>query len=198
MGQPKWRLPVPGAADPADTFLRRLVSTLLHGGLTHVSVITGAAPVGPGAAWPGADPRVRFVHNERWQDGQLQSLRCGLAATDSLDLEAVMVALVDVPLVRAATVATLIKVWRSTRAPIVRPSRSGAHGHPVIFDRTLFRELLDGDVTQGAKPIVRAHQDEIVDVDVDDPGAFTDFDTPEDLKRLRGDRPGARLSDTPH
>lgn len=98
-----------------------------------------------------------------------------------------MVALVDVPLVTRSTIQKLTHVWRRQRPPIVRPSNGGVHGHPVIFDRVTFHDLLTADLPEGAKTIVHAYRNELVDVEVDDAGAFRDFDTPEDLRGLPSD-----------
>lgn len=45
------------------------------------------------------------------------------------------------------------------------------------------RSLWAADPLQGAKPIVRAHASPEGDVEVDDEGAFTDIDTPEEYAR---------------
>lgn len=180
MGRPKAGVVVPGTE---ATFLSRLVRTLLDAGLAGVTIVTGAAPESVHGAWTDVDARVRFVHNERWSDGQLRSLQRGLEAVERPELEAVMVALVDVPLVEVETVRLLVSTWQRTRAPVVRPARGAEHGHPVIFDRAVFEALKAADTTRGAKPVMRAYADRIVDVAVADEGAFRDFDSPEDLTR---------------
>ena len=91
---------------------------------------------------------------------------------------------VDVPLVSASTVAAVIAAWRRTRAPIVRPANGDRHGHPVIFDRAIFNDLRSADPTVGAKAVFAAHRDRMLNVEVNDPGAFEDIDTPEDYRRL--------------
>jgi molybdenum cofactor cytidylyltransferase len=178
MRRPKAGVILPGTQ---TTFLARIVQSLLDAGLPDVVVVTGASPDAARRAWTGPDGGVRFVHNERWEEGQLGSLQCGLAAIDAPDLEAALVSLVDVPLVQPSTIVRLVGAWRETRAPIVRPSWLGAHGHPVIFDRAVFHELRAASPLEGAKPVIRAHLAQIVHVEVDDPGAFRDFDTPDDL-----------------
>lgn len=182
MGRPKAALPLGG---PGDTFLSRLGGTLLAAGLPRVTVVTGAVPDIVARAWPAADARVRVVHHPGWRAGQLSSLLAGLDAIDDGRLDAIAFALVDVPLVRAATVRALLDAWRTTRAPVVRPSRNGQHGHPVIFDRALFAELRAAEPAHGAKPVVHAHRDTLVDLPVDDDGAFRDADTEEDYEALR-------------
>jgi molybdenum cofactor cytidylyltransferase len=60
------------------------------------------------------------------------------------------------------------------------------HGHPVIFDRVVFDALRAADPAAGAKEVVRARQHEILNVPVEDEGAFVDLDTPEDYRRWGG------------
>jgi molybdenum cofactor cytidylyltransferase len=181
MGRPKATLPL---TDASDTFLARLCATFLEAGVPRVTVVTGAHPGIVVHAWPREDSRVRSIHNTHWSLGQLSSLVAGLNAVDDGRVQAIVVGLVDVPLVRADTVRLLIDTWRATRAPIVRPSRDGHHGHPVVFDRATFDALRAADPMLGAKPVVHAHLDRLIDVPVDDEGAFLDADTAEDYARL--------------
>ncbi len=46
-----------------------------------------------------------------------------------------------------------------------------------MFDRALFAELRAADPSVGAKAVVRAHEQDILNVAVDNPGAFVDVDT---------------------
>ena len=91
--------------------------------------------------------------------------------------------LVDIPLVRTATVTALLRAWERDRAVLVRPLHEGRHGHPVIFGRTLLDALVHADLAHGAKPVVRSFARHAVNVPVDDPGVLIDFDTPEEYAR---------------
>ena len=99
-------------------------------------------------------------------------------------IEAVLMTLVDLPLISADTYARVVRAWRDTRAPIVRPARGELHGHPVIFDRAVFDELRGADPDRGAKAVVRAHAGAIVNVPIDDPGAYDDVDTPQEYEAM--------------
>jgi molybdenum cofactor cytidylyltransferase len=127
---------------------------------------------------------VRVVVNPSPDRGQLSSLQAGLAVIDRPGVEAALVTLVDLPLVTPRTIEAVLDAYRRTRAPIVRPVHAGRHGHPVLFDRRMFDELRRADPAAGAKPIVHAHAPEIVEVTVEDEGAFTDVDTPADYESL--------------
>ena len=175
-----------------ETVLSRIVSALLSGGAPEVVVVAGAHIDAVRHAMPSHQPRARVVEHPRWAEGQLSSLLAGLAAVDDPQLEGVLVTPVDVPLVAPATVAAVIAAWRTGRAPIVRPVQGERHGHPVIFDRAIFADLRAADPHVGAKAVFAIYRDRILNVEVQDPGAFEDMDTPEDYQRLKNLRvPGA-------
>jgi molybdenum cofactor cytidylyltransferase len=180
MGRPKATLPV----DAADTFLARIVGSFHAAGVQDVVVVLGhdAGPIEESMVRQGIAARI--VVNARYEEGQLSSLLAGLEAADRPDVEAVLMTLVDVPLVSAATIESVIERYRATGAPIVRPVRGADHGHPVLMARRLFGLLRAANPGQGAKPIVRAFASSAGDVPCDDDGAFSDVDTPEDYERL--------------
>jgi molybdenum cofactor cytidylyltransferase len=167
-----------------ETVLSRVVSTILCGGVTNIVVVAGAHIDAVRQAMPRNERRARVIEHPGWQQGQLSSLLAGLDAIDAPLIEAVMVTPVDVPLVTPFTVAAVISAWRRTHAPIVRPAAGVRHGHPVIFDRSVFDDLRSADPNIGAKAVFGTYRDQIVNVEVNDSGAFEDIDTPEDYERL--------------
>ena len=181
MGRPKAALP---GGHLGDTFLSRILRTLESARVPDIVVVTGAAPGAVRAAAGRVRRHVRFAQNDAWPAGQLSSLVKGLESRPGQVLEAALVVLVDAPFASIDTMRTVIGTWRRTRAPIVRPARGDVHGHPVIFDRALFDELRAADPQLGAKSVVRAHDRDIINVAVDDAGAFIDVDTEADYRRL--------------
>ena len=181
MGQAKAALPL---GTTGDTVLSRVVTTLLAAGLPSVAVVAGAHIDAVRAAMPRSEPRARVVEHPGWAQGQLSSLLAGLAAVDDPQLEAILVTLADVPLVRPESVAAIVHAWRQTRAPIVRPVDGERHGHPVVFDRAVFDDLRRADPAVGAKAVFAAHASRRLDVPIKDEGAFVDIDTPEDYRNL--------------
>jgi len=188
MGQPKAGLRVsPGG----PTFAAAAVETLRASGVTAVTVVAGAHPEAVTAAVEGLQD-VRVVVHSGWAAGQLSSLRAGLAAVDTPQVDAVLVTLVDCPLVRPATVRRLIDTWERVRAPIVRPAIGARHGHPVIFDRVTFDDLRTAPLEVGAKAVVARWSDAVVNVPVDDAGVLADIDTPADYEAFVRDRGRSR------
>ena len=186
MGRPKALLPCgPGQ----ESFVERIVSRLRLGGVADVLVVGRPED----AALRDALDRIalppRFVENPDPDRGQLSSLLAGLNVADRPGVRGVLALPVDMPDVRAETIAAVCGAFAAARAPIVRASRGGRHGHPVIFGRQVFDELRHADPGAGAKVVLRAHASEIVEVDVDDPGVLVDVDVPEDYERLFGAKP---------
>jgi CTP:molybdopterin cytidylyltransferase MocA len=181
MGRAKAVLPL---GSTGDTVLARGIRGLLAAGLPDVTVVAGAHIDAVRSAMPSNDRRIRIVEHPGWEHGQLSSLIAGLDAVADPQLEALLVTLVDVPLVRPDTVKAVMRAWRSTRAPIARPVDGDHHGHPVIFDASVFAELRAADPRVGAKEVFAAHRGQVLDVPVKDEGAFLDLDTPGDYERV--------------
>jgi molybdenum cofactor cytidylyltransferase len=183
MGRPKALLPI-----GADTFVTRVCRTLLEAGVDDLVVVAGPEQEAIADALAATGLPARVVENRRRDEGQLSSVLAGLAVADRPGVDAVLVHLVDAPLVRPETARAVLDAFFRTHAPIVRPSVGGRHGHPVLFARGVFDELRRADPAVGAKAVVRTHAADICDVQSDDDGAWQDFDTPEDLLGLREDR----------
>ena len=90
-----------------------------------------------------------------------------------------LVHLVDHPYIDASLVDRMIRQFYESKKDIVVPRCRGKRGHPVIFSRRLFGELLDAPMDQGAKAVVNAHGDATLEIETDDEGITVDIDTPE-------------------
>ena len=184
MGRPK---PLLACAD-GSSFLATLSKKLAGAGIAPVVVvIRQGVPLIRSEVAREKLPVV-LAENPAPERGQLSSLLTALDLLESPELEAVAVMPVDQPLVSGETIRRVAEAWRATRAPVVRPTRDGRHGHPVVFDATVFGDLRKADLAQGARAVLRAHASRIEDVPVEDDGAFDDIDTPEDYERLVGVR----------
>ena len=76
---------------------------------------------------------------------------------------------------------------REYRAPaIVSPRYKGKRGHPVVMPLSLRDEITATAPTANLHDVIHHHQDERVDLDVDDAGVNRDVDTRADLERPKG------------
>ena len=182
MGRPKALLPL----GLNETFLTRVVRTLLDAGVDDVVVVLGEAAESIEAGLVRNRVRARVVVNRDFATGQFSSVLKGLDTIDRPGVTAMLMTLVDVPLVAPATVRAVVRRFRETGAPIVRPVRGDDHGHPVLIARSLFAALRAAHPSTGVKPVVRGHASREGDVEVEDDGAFLDIDTPEQYERAIG------------
>jgi len=182
MGRPKALLPDPDGRP----FVARLVRTFAAAGLHDIVIVTGSlhAAIAEAVAADGLPVAPNLVNNPQPALGQVSSLWMGLDAVSRLGVDGMLMTLVDIPLVRASTIQRVIDEWTRSRAPIVRPAVGDRHGHPVLFDRSLFDALRHAPITEGARAVVHANADRIVNVQVDDEGCLLDVDTPADYNAL--------------
>ncbi len=186
MGRDKALLPLGD-----ETFLQHLIA-VLRGKVSPLIVVLGhhaseiERQIAPGAETPGpaaADDLV-FLRNPNYFLGQLSSLQVALRYLAERTAEGALVALVDHPAITKEVVALLLRRFEKTRAPVLIPTRQGRRGHPVLFARRLFQELLEAPVEEGARIVVRRHADEVELVETDEEGILLDIDRPEDYERL--------------
>jgi molybdenum cofactor cytidylyltransferase len=124
------------------------------------------------------DLPVDCIVNGDAEEGIASSIRAGVASCG--DQPAVMIALADEPRVNRALAGEVMKRWQETGAPVVAARFNGEIGHPVIFDRSCFYDLLAlrGDI--GARRLIRGLGDRVEYVDLSHSHPV-DVDTPEDL-----------------
>lgn len=162
--------------------VERAVAVLRDGGCRPVVVVTGAAHDEIRTLVDPEDARV--VHNAGWRDGMASSLRLGVEAVAAAGASAVVVVLVDQPLLGAEAVRRVVAAWRGG-GEIVVATYGGADGHPVLLDRACWASLhasAGGDV--GARALVRRHPERVTRVPCDGTGSPEDIDTPADLRRV--------------
>ena len=182
MGSPKALLQTPDGR----TFAASIVRSFAAAGVSEIVIVTGRDHEQVVAAVRSDQPPVeaRFARNPDPSRGQLSSLWVGMDAVVGPATAGLLVTLVDVPLIAPATVRAVLEAWQRTGAPIVRPAIGDRHGHPVLFDRSLFDELRQAPLEGGAKTVVRRHEARIVNIVPPDDGCLRDIDTPEDYASL--------------
>lgn len=181
MGAPKALIPCRGR-----TFLEHLLDAARHPRISPVLVVLGphADQIRKQVA---LDP-ASVVINPDWELGQLSSIQAAVrhlqAAPEETD--GLMLFLVDHPLISAALVDRLVaEFYRSGRA-IVLPTFQGRRGHPVIFARQLYDELLAAPLDKGARTVVWAHAKEVLEVPTEEEGVVMNLNDPETFRRALG------------
>jgi molybdenum cofactor cytidylyltransferase len=75
------------------------------------------------------------------------------------DLDAVLVALADQPLINAQCIQDLLRAFgeRPVGTQLVRPIVQGLPGNPVVFSARVVSEILAGDAQMGVRQWQQAH-----------------------------------------
>lgn len=177
MGRPKALLPIDG-----QTFIERIVAALKQTSVGNITIILGHK---------ADEMKSRIDHlpveiliNSDYKLGQLSSLQVAVRHLEKIaDCDGMLVHLVDHPYIDPVLVATMIDRFYQSGKLMVVPRHGGKRGHPVIFSRKLFGELLSAPMDQGAKAVVNAHRDDTLEIDTKDEGITVDIDTPELYKQ---------------
>lgn len=173
MGRPKALLPIDG-----QTFIERIVAALKQTRVGKIIVILGhnASELQPKIS----HLPVEILINTDYKLGQLSSLQLAVRHLQlDHDCDGMLVHLVDHPYLTPALVQEMIRRFYETEKRIIVPKFHGKRGHPVIFSRELFAELLSAPVDQGAKAVVNAHRADTLEIETEEAGIALDIDTPE-------------------
>lgn len=178
----KLALPLEG-----KTLLHRVVEAALLAPVDEVVVVLGHGAAKLARELP-VDRRVRTVYNSRYAEGQSSSLKAGVGAL-APETEAAVFLLADQPRIDPEAITAVVDAFRSHHAAVVRARYRGTPGHPVLFARALFSQLLETTGDQGGREVLARRQAEacMVDFDLEAPD---DVDTMEDYAKLGGRLPG--------
>ena len=126
---------------------------------------------------------VTVVHNPRPDDGQVSSQRFGLAALNR-NLDAVLVALTDQPLINEQDITAVIGAFkkRPEGTALVVPRVAGQPGNPVIFSAAVLEQILAGVGNVGCRQWRAAHPRAVHHYDTDSQRFIVDVDTLEDVE----------------
>lgn len=127
---------------------------------------------------------VVVLRTERFDAGPIGSIRTAIREVEPHPEDGILVWPVDMPHVAIATVEALLAGFRSSGRAIVIPAYKGKHGHPVIFGREVFQELLQAPDSEGARAVVHADPARVFEVPVDDSAVVEDLNTPGEYQNL--------------
>lgn len=159
------------------TQLRRAAQMAVLSDARVVVTVPESGPLVPGrrAALMGLDLRILPVRDAH--EGMAGSLRTGAGAAG--DAEGLMVLPPDMPEIEPADIALLLTAFaEDTRRPVRAATEDGEEGHPVIFPRRLFPELMVLSGDRGGRSVLLGEDALLCPL----PGrrAVVDLDTPEE------------------
>jgi len=177
IGKSKGLLEIDGVS-----FLEKVIVPLKRAGCNPIIVVGGSESdkVEAKALKLGA----KFALNENWQAGQFSSLKAGLRQLEQ-DVEGVIIALVDHPMVNTKTYAVLMEEFLAHSDKIILPICNSRRGHPIIIPEEIIDEIKSAPDSSILKDIIYFHKDKIYEMVVEDPGILKDIDNKSDLEGIR-------------
>jgi molybdenum cofactor cytidylyltransferase len=124
----------------------------------------------------------RVVENPVFSEGCSSSYRAGIGAINP-ESAAIMIILGDLPGITPEIIDRLAGEWREHDSAIALCSYQGRKGHPMIFARSMFSQLVDLHGDKAAWKLVDANESLIHEVRFDLPYP-DDINTPADFERL--------------
>lgn len=161
--------------------IRHAVEAVLASQVDVVRVVTGSESDRVKAALAGQ--AVTFVDNPNFSTGLSSSLILGVKSVPE-NCDGALVVLGDMPFVPPLLIDRLVTSFAPTTGrAICVPVYRGRRGHPVLWARRFFAEILTLEGDTGAKQLMALHRDLVYELEVDDGAIHIDIDTTEDLKR---------------
>lgn len=160
-----------------NTIIETVVDHVLNSEVSQVVVVLGADHEKVRQTL-GQRP-VKFCHNKDHDQGMLSSVICGLRALPE-DAGTALIYLGDQPGIPPAVTNAVIEAYNEELFGIVIPVHNYRRGHPLLVDLKYHREIENLDLEEGLRALRHHFPQDVLEVEVDEPGILVDIDTRED------------------
>lgn len=162
--------------------IARIITTFIVAGIYDIRVVTGynheeLIPVLKNLG-------VKSVHNDRFGCGMFSSIQTGVNSLEP-QVKAFFVLPADIPLVRPHTIRSLAENYMGNQGKILIPCYRDRRGHPPLIASRFRDNILEYTGDDGLKEALRAVEDDIMTVPVEDENILFDMDSPADYRELQ-------------
>jgi molybdenum cofactor cytidylyltransferase len=171
-----------------ESVLRRAAKRALAGGLSPLVVVLGHESDKTARELEGLP--CEWALNPLYEQGINSSLKSGIMAVQGFKATAALVMLADMPFVTSEMIAEMIARYRTTEALLVISDYDGVNAPPMVYDRSLFMELLMMTGEGCGRQVVKRHRSE-AEVLPWPVAALADLDVPEDYARVKEEKGGS-------
>ncbi len=164
------------------TVIEESLSQLLESNVGDVLIITGFESRRiEEAISKYRTERTILVYNGNYQLGRAESIKCAIGQIND-NCDAVLFMVADKPGVKSALIDRAIERFTRDKPAILYVKTPEGRGHPIIFARRLFDELmlLSGDLV--GENLIARHRDKVAELN--DRAVQLDIDTEEDYRLL--------------
>lgn len=163
-----------------STIIETVVDNVLNSSLDHVMVVLGANQQEIQEILENRP--VQFCHNLEHEKGMLSSVKCGIRALPP-EAVAALIFLGDQPGIPPSITNSVINSYSEELFGIVIPVHNHRRGHPLLVDMKYRKEIEQLDLEKGLRTLRHHFPEDVLEVEVDEPGILVDIDTREDYKK---------------
>ena len=130
----------------------------------------------------------RFEHtistiiNPDWQQGMGTSIRLGVEKLAHKS-DSILILLSDQPFISKVLLQNMVQTYANFQNPIVACVYNNTLGVPILFNKSVFLELLKLSGDKGAKSFLHLYDNKISMIDF--PEGIIDIDTTKDVEKLK-------------
>lgn len=163
-----------------STILETVVDHILNSCIEHVMIVLGH-DYKEIQRTLGQKP-VQFCHNRDHEKGMLSSVICGIRALPPDALSA-LIFLGDQPGIPPSVTNRVIKAYEEEPFGIVIPVHKHRRGHPLLVDMKYRKALEQLDPEGGLRSLRHQFPEDVLEVEVDEPGILVDIDTRKEYEK---------------
>jgi molybdenum cofactor cytidylyltransferase len=165
-----------------ESVLRRAARRALAAGLSPLVVVLGHQADLAKRELDGLP--CQWVLNPLYEQGINSSLKAGVRAVQDLGAKSAMVMLADMPYVTTEMITSMLSRFRASTAPLAISDYAGVNAPPMVYDQSLFAELLAMEGEGCGRQVVKRHKPE-AEVLPWPESALQDLDVSEDYERVK-------------
>jgi len=160
-----------------STIIETVVGHVLNSSIENIIVVLGANADEIKEA-TGHLP-VKFCINHNHEEGMLSSVICGFNALPD-EADVALLFLGDQPDIPSRITNSILAAYNDSIHGIVIPVYNHRRGHPLLVDMKYRKEIRKLDLELGLRSLMHLFPEDVLEIEVDDPGILVDIDTRED------------------
>jgi len=159
------------------TIIETVIDNIQQSGVDGIMVVLGADH---DRIRKIVDPLpVEVCFNENHESGMLSSVMCGFRSLPE-NTGTALVFLGDQPGIPPQVTDAILKAYDESLHGIVIPVYDHRRGHPLLVDMKYKREIEKLDLETGLRSLMHLFPEDVLEVEVNEPGILVDIDTRED------------------
>jgi molybdenum cofactor cytidylyltransferase len=167
-----------------QTIIESILDAIEHSKIDETVVVLGHKPKEIIDVIRPRLSKIKVVINEKYEEGMTSSFQIGLRHVDYMD--AAFLILGDGPILNYRFLDAMIEQMKKSliEALIISPAYRGKKGHPLLFHKEIFDEILNLKDPEVIRDVVHRHANKLIKIK-GPRWTVMDIDTPDDFIEIR-------------